>query len=530
MTGALVHKWLLVQGRVAMNEAMEIWSAEARATDAAHFASVAKAVSQIAGQEKHQEAIDLLMLLNRWAQTWISRTLERVHAGGCTHMSNEDAKGLLEMFDLEPTLVKSLAEKSDSSKQVFVAIQSWILVARKSIADHLVIQVKGPNDNLLQVLASSRALIEKGFGEDLRQETIQFLDLEKQFSESVSKVEVATVGDSVLQVLQCISRLCRCSIRLAHLMSTAAFDMKKAPISMALAQSFADLNKELAAMLTWLQGVGSKLEHLGLTLELDAKSLTESLRSKITDVVADVVVTWDLDCKDLAKKIQTLLPAKNLVESPGVLVKAPDRETLNITCKKLHESKLLTQAGEKLCVLKAFEDLCPSLKGRVHYSSLSVARCFGKVAMGVNWAVDEIATFKPNVPADLVERAMKVEAKLKAKGLGGQDCTHHASVAFARATDVSLQHLSHVVLSMFQSIACDLYVSFDGCFCFCRLQFYAGRLAAACVFGQNFGADAAERSRCNAADSGLVACGGSLRLCVQLSVQSRVQLCVAAVP
>jgi hypothetical protein len=89
--------------------------------------------------------------------------------------------------------------------------------------------------------------------------------------------------------------------------------------------------------------------------------------------------------------------------------------------KKLHDSKLLNAAGAMLSVLKMLDEDCIALKGRVARTSLTSARRFGKLAVGVSWAVDEIALFKPAHPKDLLDKANHIEVKLKSKGLGSKD-------------------------------------------------------------------------------------------------------------
>ena len=86
------------------------------------------------------------------------------------------------------------------------------------------------------------------------------------------------------------------------------------------------------------------------------------------------------------------------------------------------------------------------MQGRVAVSRLQAARRFGRVAVGVIWAAGEIANFAPKHPAEVLTKALAIEAKFKSKGLGGQDhrMSHHVTMCLCDVHTSRTQHISHI--------------------------------------------------------------------------------------
>jgi hypothetical protein len=60
-------------------------------------------------------------------------------------------------------------------------------------------------------------------------------------------------------------------------------------------------------------------------------------------------------------------------------------------------------------------------KSDIQKSQLAHYRKYGKFVRALAWAINELATFKPEHPKDLLAHAESVDAKLLQKGVGGKD-------------------------------------------------------------------------------------------------------------
>ena len=71
--------------------------------------------------------------------------------------------------------------------------------------------------------------------------------------------------------------------------------------------------------------------------------------------------------------------------------------------------------------LHASKEGCVDAKSRLQKAQLVHYRKYGKFARAISWAVDVIATFKPQHPTELAQHAAATEEKLIQKGVGGKD-------------------------------------------------------------------------------------------------------------
>lgn len=133
-----------------------------------------------------------------------------------------------------------------------------------------------------------------------------------------------------------------------------------------------------------------------------------------------MVALWNDHLKSIAADINKLLPARSLIECPRVLKEDAFRATLATQTKALHDSKLLKMAQDQLNLLRPLEADHPNLRGMPGRSLWIGARRNGRLAVGVNWAVEEVVGFSPEKPGDLAAHASMIAEKLKSKGLGGQ--------------------------------------------------------------------------------------------------------------
>jgi hypothetical protein len=98
------------------------------------------------------------------------------------------------------------------------------------------------------------------------------------------------------------------------------------------------------------------------------------------------------------------------------------QQSLAAMAKQLHGSGILTEVADTLSVMKHFEERIPDLKKMLGRQALQQQRKLCKLTIGVNFAVEQLANFKPESPMDMKSRAIEVKNKLISKGLGGKAC------------------------------------------------------------------------------------------------------------
>ena len=72
--------------------------------------------------------------------------------------------------------------------------------------------------------------------------------------------------------------------------------------------------------------------------------------------------------------------------------------------------------GDQLRVLKRFESEVEVLSKLSGKSQLQRVRRLGRVMVAVNWAIDELVSFKPSALVDIKSQADKIEKRLQQKG------------------------------------------------------------------------------------------------------------------
>ena len=84
-------------------------------------------------------------------------------------------------------------------------------------------------------------------------------------------------------------------------------------------------------------------------------------------------------------------------------------------------AKMLAEAADLLSLFKKYEASCDKVKAMKARSTLTSARRHCRLCIVVNWAVDEIVSFKPAKPSDLTQHVDAIYEKLRTKGFGGKD-------------------------------------------------------------------------------------------------------------
>ena len=138
---------------------------------------------------------------------------------------------------------------------------------------------------------------------------------------------------------------------------------------------------------------------------------------------ARILKGWNSTLMDCEKELKPLIPAKSLLENPLLVADTDKRKALANMSSKLSKHPCLKQAAEYQNVLKTAMS-SPQRSLVPAYRSLCEQRQLAKLTIGVNWAVDQVVSVKPEAMADIVKHAIHIRSSLKAKGLGaGTGCT-----------------------------------------------------------------------------------------------------------
>ena len=159
LLAALACKWVQVQARVGAGSNLEIWSVEARRTDAAHFTKAMQGLKLAAAGDAYKQHVDTLHMLVAWAASWCSKSLEMVESTNDllsgSIISIADGISLIQLFDGMPTLGK-MVENVEIFKQSFQIVDSWVEKLRPKITEFLHGQISGPWEQVQKTLRPQR--------------------------------------------------------------------------------------------------------------------------------------------------------------------------------------------------------------------------------------------------------------------------------------------------------------------------------------------------------------------------------------
>ena len=156
-------------------------------------------------------------------------------------------------------------------------------------------------------------------------------------------------------------------------------------------------------------------------MEKACKKLTGCLGAVLEKTAAD----WAERCRQVANDLTTATPPKVMIHNPKMLVEKPVRLAFGKAVTAMYETKLKDVAADVYELLKRGSDalklVVPTMK------LLATARRTAKLAIVVNWAVDEILNHKPAAIEDLPKHSANLSAKLKLKGFGSKDSKEDSS-------------------------------------------------------------------------------------------------------
>jgi hypothetical protein len=182
---------------------------------------------------------------------------------------------------------------------------------------------------------------------------------------------------------------------------------------------------ELSGFQQWVEATKAQFGMMELDWSHQDVAQNCALVIKVVEkCISAATLAWSSTVRELTDKLKVLTPPLCMLENPKVLTDIAVRKALSAEVNKLHGSKLLGQASDFLLLIKQVEDTMPTVKLTAK-AGLQNARKVGKLAIGVNWAIDMILNFKPNQLADLHQHALSIKEKFKMKGMAGKDSEQH---------------------------------------------------------------------------------------------------------
>jgi hypothetical protein len=136
-------------------------------------------------------------------------------------------------------------------------------------------------------------------------------------------------------------------------------------------------------------------------------------------VVAKVVDDWTERGRQVAAELTTSTPPKLMIHNAKMLIDKPARQAFEKAVQAMFKSKLKDVAADTHEILKRAADAIKIAISSVKL--LATARRTAKLAIVVNWAVDEILNHRPTAIEELAKHGATINAKLKLKGFVGKD-------------------------------------------------------------------------------------------------------------
>jgi len=177
------------------------------------------------------------------------------------------------------------------------------------------------------------------------------------------------------------------------------------------------LKTERDAFELWFKGAES------MFIEMQAGWSYGDIMARSKDILhlADTIYSgleksWNDLARTLADELHTKTPNAVMLNQPRLLTDESVRLALRTAVNRLFGSKMIGTAADMLARMRVAE--APGIGMKFSAKSvLSAARSRGKVAVCVNWAVDEVTKFKPEKPEDLIAHGTATLEKLKLKGM-----------------------------------------------------------------------------------------------------------------
>jgi hypothetical protein len=214
------------------------------------------------------------------------------------------------------------------------------------------------------------------------------------------------------------------ALALVHAQATEASVLSQIPLTVQAMETVVDLQREREAFRLWVGQ--TKADFVAVSARAAGEVDLDILSTRVLQVLAkadtDIQRGWNEQAKELARKAKAAEPSLQQLESPKLLCDPTMQQSLAAVAKQLHGSGILTEVADTLGVMKHFEERIPDVKKMLGRQALQQQKKLCKLTIGMNFAVEQLANFKPESPMDMKSRAIEVKSKLISKGLGGKAC------------------------------------------------------------------------------------------------------------
>ena len=197
------------------------------------------------------------------------------------------------------------------------------------------------------------------------------------------------------------------------------YEDKKWALTPACVDEFSKFQRVADSFVAWYNGTVNNFEAMGHGWTFDPAVCKIAFRC-MRNIPGRVLTSRNSTLADCDKQLQSLIPAKSLLENPRLMTDADRRKALSSMTSKLSKHPCMKQAGEYKAMLRTTLSATNSpLRAQVSsYGSLCDSRQLAKLTSGINWAVDQVVTIKPERPEDIEKHARSIQSSLKSKGLG----------------------------------------------------------------------------------------------------------------
>ena len=322
----------------------------------------------------------------------------------------------------EELLCDAKPEDRESCQALFPALASLL-------SKLLVKQVEGPMKELEAMHATTKGFVATHSSADTpAEEKARALAAASGACKGVSGIEERLAPD-----LACSSNMQRAQflIRFGKVGEavTAALELRgpeegaEAPISEESGRALVALRRARSAFKTWAEATSPQFPAIGASwdAEVDIAADVASMLAFAAQVGNDIWMSWSAQVQKAASEISSLSLPPNAVRSPKMLADSVAQKALASSAKQLHESVWLSIAKEHLAVLKIVDSAGGPSAPLPGKGALIRARRLGRALIATNWAVEELAGFKPSTPGHLKTHAEAILNKIALKGFKEED-------------------------------------------------------------------------------------------------------------
>ena len=391
---------------------------EARKQDRAHKIAVPLAPSNTASDSTPLQAGHTIMFLSRWGPHWRHSRFEHMNAGLMGDIAVDD---LVDMLGLVEKMLQFLHAKLSPK------LSGWRGRTRATLAEALQAGVEGPLDAVAAYQRACKHMFQSHMSAEATADSLinavsSIMEKYSAFQDYVIKLHTATLGDISTLRTAFLERYCRLGHAFALMVHASPF--ASSTFSEAALPHVVDFSKQVASFSAWVQAARGEFAamaadwNLVINVESESQGVLDFARKAFDATVA----AWNSQLNKVAADLQALGPTNAMMQSARLVSDVDMRQALKAKAAAVHSSPLLAQSREVVAAVKKFEQELPVLKKMSGYVAVTHARRLARLAIALNWALDEVLNFEPKDHKDLAEKSKLVQKKLLGKGIGGKDC------------------------------------------------------------------------------------------------------------